>query len=108
MMHLQDCLMRNGYNLALGVQEYNQGYVAIQAALDAAQDELHIDRATLESYDNLDWLKYRDVSGTGDPYYLEHVFQYVQDGTPITLTKPDGSKITFMYDNLNFQEFIKR
>lgn len=108
MMHLQECLVRNGYNLALGVQEYNSGYTAVQKALDIAQDKLQEDRATLEYFENTDWLDSRKEAGCADPYYIEHVFQYLKDDTPLTFTKPDGSTITYMYNNLNIEKGMSK
>ena len=51
--------------------------------------------------DNLEWLKYRNIIGGGDPNYLENVFKYIPNDTVLKFKKPDGSECFIRYENVN-------
>ena len=88
-MIFQECLRYCDYNLPLAVQEYNYGYGSIQSVLETTSNQTGVDRSEVEKFTNLDWMQFRDVIRGGDKKYLEHVFQYVPDGSILKFKTPN-------------------
>ena len=108
LMILQDDLRRNNYNIALSVQEYNMGYPGVQKAMQLASDELNIEKSIFSNVENTEWINYRRQVGYGDPLYLEHVFRYIDDDEVLHFRIPDGSTLDVRYDNLSFDNAMKK
>lgn len=99
MMILQDDLIRNDYNIALGVQEYNTGYTGVQNALVAASTELNTNIDKFVDIGNLEWLSFRNYAGCGDTKYLEHVFRYVPQNKVLCFKIPNQQEKFVKYAN---------
>lgn len=114
MMIFQDCLIRNDYNMALAIQEYNFGHGGLSKSLDAASYFLGVSRYSLEQNGNLDWLDYRVYNKNaggfqmGDPHYLENVMKYINNDKILSFTKPDNEILTVKYNNLNMEREVVR
>lgn len=100
-MMLQDLLRTYNYNVAEAVMAYNYGTTNVDKVLNYCSNDTGFTRGELNQIDNLEWLKYRDIIGGGDPNYLENVFKYIPNDTVLKFKKPDGSECFVRYENVN-------
>lgn len=100
-MMLQDLLRTYNYNVAEAVMAYNYGTTNVDKVLSYCSNDTGFTRGELNQIDNLEWLKYRDIIGGGDPNYLENVFKYIPNDTVLKFKKPDGSECFVRYENVN-------
>ena len=100
-MMLQDLLRTYNYNVAESVMAYNYGTTNVDKVLNYCSNDTGFTRGELNQMDNLEWLKYRDIIGGGDPNYLENVFKYIPNDTVLKFKKPDGSECFVRYENVN-------
>lgn len=100
-MMLQDLLRTYNYNVAEAVMAYNYGTTNVDKVLNYCSNDTGFTRGELNQIDNLEWLKYRNIIGGGDPNYLENVFKYIPNDTVLKFKKPDGSECFVRYENVN-------
>ena len=100
-MMLQDLLRTYNYNVAEAVMAYNYGTTNVDKVLNYCSNDTGFTRGELDQMDNLEWLKYRNIIGGGDPNYLENVFKYIPNDTVLKFKKPDGSECFIRYENVN-------
>jgi len=100
-MLIQNCLIRNDYNVLKAVTEYNYGSKYLDTVINVCSNETGYTIAELNDMNNLEWLKYRNIIGGGDCEYLENVFKYIPNGTILTFQKVNGDEITMQYNNSN-------
>lgn len=100
-MMLQDLLRTYNYNVAEAVMAYNYGTTNVDKVLNYCSNDTGFTRGELNQMDNLEWLKYRNIIGGGDPNYLENVFKYIPNDTVLKFKKPDGSECFVRYENVN-------
>ena len=100
-MMLQDLLRTYNYNVAEAVMAYNYGTTNVDKVLNYCSNDTGFTRGELDQMDNLEWLKYRNIIGGGDPNYLENVFKYIPNDTVLKFKKPDGSEYFIRYENVN-------
>ena len=101
-MMLQNLLTTYNYNVLEAVTAYNYGTENVRHVLEYTASQTGASLEELNNMDNTKWLKYRDTIKGGDPEYLENVFKYIQNGTTLTFTKPNGEVINIEFDNLNY------
>lgn len=101
-MILQSYLMEYQYNLPIALQTYNIGPGNMNKVLTAYSNEigLEIDNIISNPYDQ-SWRNYLNYANGGDKEYLENVLSFLQDGTELTITKPDGNINHIFIDNIN-------
>ena len=98
-MMIQDLLIRNNYNIAKAVTEYNYGAGNLNAVINTCSYNTGFSPDEFNNIENLEWLNYRGIIGGGDPEYLENVFKYIPNDTVLTFTKPSGEVINILYSN---------
>lgn len=98
-MMIQDLLIRNNYNIAKAVTEYNYGVNNLNTVINTCSLNTGFRQDEFNDINNLEWLNYRNIIHGGDPEYLENVFKYIPDGSILKFTKPNGENISFLYTN---------
>lgn len=98
-MMIQNLLIRNNYNIAKAVTEYNYGYGNLNTVINTCSLFTGIRQEEFDNLNNLEWLNYREIIQGGDQEYLENVFKYIPNNTVLTFTKPTGEVINILYSN---------
>lgn len=105
---LRNAIEAFNYNIPQGTQAYNLGIGGMNQTLAICCRDIGEQQTNLENNPtNNSWLNYREAIGIGDSEYIEHVFSYIPNNTPLTVKDRNGKNHSITIKN-DYQKQITR